>query len=384
MKQRFLISFVLVVLGAACLGLVTYTPVVEVVPGPGLPSGVECMASNNNLDLVRYDGRLFLAFRTAPSHFASSQTGLYILSSADGGETWEFEDEVRIGWDMREPRFLALPDKLMFYFFQAGKNPLAFTPKHVFAMERTKKGNWTKPRKVFQPGCVLWRAKHRRGRAYVTAYCGGAEMYEGGNMEIGIHFLTTTDGYNFEPVDFSRPVVHKGGSETAFEFDKDGRIYLAIRNEGGDGKSWGSKVCTASPDDIANWQCKVTPMKYDSPLMFRHNDDIYLIARRSLDGTYDKKERWMWDPAETLYYMARYWWTPKRTALYKLDKENLEMVPVLDFPSRGDTAFPGLVRLSDDEYLMYNYSSPPYGKERVWMTGQLTGTQIYSTIIKFR
>ena len=383
MKTRYLVVSALVFLGAACLGLVTYTPVVEVVPGAGLPPEVRCMESNNNLDLVRYKDRLFLAFRTAPYHFASEKTTLYIISSTDQGKTWEFEEEIRIGSDMREPRFLALPDKLMFYFFEAGKNPLAFTPKNIFAMERVGKGDWTGPQKVFKPGCVLWRAKYRNGRAYATVYCGGADMYEGGNKDVGIYFLNTSDGYNFEPVDRQRPVAHTGGSETAFEFDVDGRLYLAVRNEGGDGKTWGSKVCTAGPDDLADWECRVTPMKYDSPLMFRHNDEIYLIARRNPDGAYDKKERWMWDPAETLYYMARYWWTPKRTALYKLDKDSLEMVPVLDFPSRGDTAFPGLVRLSEDEYLMYNYSSHPYGKDRVWMTGQLTGTQIYSTIIKF-
>jgi hypothetical protein len=372
---------IIIFVALIALGEVSYSPPVQVVPGPGLPAEVECMDANNNLDLVRFKGRLFLAFRTAPTHFAGKNVRHYILSSEDGKE-WEYEAEVFMGSDMREPRFLVLGDKLMYYFFQAGKNPFAFSPQHIFAMERRGPGDWTESVKVYNPHCVLWRAKYRQGRAFITAYCGEG-MYTGGNAQIGIHFLTTKDGYNFEPVNPERPVVSTGGSETAFEFDEQGTLYLAIRNEAGDGKTWGSKVCKADPEDLAEWKCKDTPYKYDSPLMFRHNDDIYLIARRNIDGTYDKHQQWLPNPIETLYYLARYWWTQKRTALYKLDKENLTFEPILDFPSKGDTAFPALVRLDEDSYLMFNYSSPLEGKDRVWMTGQLTGTRIYSTIITF-
>jgi hypothetical protein len=373
----------LFIFSLSTLAAVTYTPLTQVVPGPTLPAPVQCLRSNNNLDLARFQGRLFLAFRTAPTHFAGTKTRLYIVSSADEGKSWEYEAQVFLGSDMREPRLLALGDKLMFYFFQAGKNPLGFTPRFVFAMERKAQGDWTEPQKVFKPGCVLWRAKERNGKAYATMYCGGAEEYTGGNAGIRIYFLATEDGYNFTPVNPERPISASGGSETAFEFDADGTLYLTIRNEGGDGLSWGSKVCKASPSDLADWDCAVTPMKYDSPLMFRHGDDIYLIARRNLDGAFDKEDRWLPDPMETLYYMARYWWTHKRTALYKLDKQKLVMDPVLDFPSRGDTAFPGLVAIDEDHYLMYNYSSDPEGKDRVWMSGQLHKTFIYSTIISF-
>jgi hypothetical protein len=384
MKYKVIMIGLLILAAREVKGEVGFSPLEQVAPGPGLPPRVQCMESNNNLDIVRFEGRLFLGFRTAPTHFAGTKVRMYIVSSVDQGKTWDYEAEVYIGSDMREPRFLVLDDKLMFYFFQAGKNPFAFSPKFVFAMERKAKGDWTEPRKIWEPGCVLWRAKVRNQKAYATGYCGGGDMYTGGTTGIGARFMTTDDGYNFRPVDPARPVSATGGSETAFEFDKHGALYLAIRNEAGDGKSWGSKVCRAEPHDLANWKCAVTPMKYDSPIMFRQGEDIYLIARRNIDGPYDKGQRWLWNPVETLYYMARYWWTKKRTALYKLDKDNLTMDPVLDFPSKGDTAFPGLARLDDNSLLMYNYSSPPEGKDRVWMTGQLTGQRIYSTLITFK
>lgn len=380
MRKNCLIGIVLSFLPALADGA-SYSPVVQVVPGPGLPPEVKCMGSNNNLDLVRFQDRLFLAFRTAPTHFASAKTRLYIVSSVDE-KKWDYEAEVWLGSDMREPRFLAIGDKLMFYFFEAGKNPLAFEPKQIFAMERKGRGEWSRPVAVFEPRCVLWRAKVRNGKAYATVYC-GTGMYTGGNEDISIYFLTSADGYHFSAVDPARPVVAKGGSETAFEFDASGNLYAVIRNETGDGRTWGSKVCTAPASALADWKCETTPFKYDSPLMFRHGDDLYLIARRNLDGAYDKEERWMWDPAEGLYYLARYWWTRKRTALYKLDTASLRLDPVLDFPSRGDTAFPALVQLDEHHYLMYNYSSPLEGKDRVWMAGQITGTRIYSTVLSF-
>lgn len=370
------------IFSAACLFAgVSHTPLVQMVPGPGLPPQVHCRSANNNLDLIRFHDRLFLAFRTAPTHFASAKTRLYIVSTVDQ-EKWDYEAEVFLGYDMREPRFLALGDKLMFYFFEAGKNPFSFTPQHIYAMERRGPGEWTEPVPVFEPQCVLWRAKVRNGRAYATVYCGEG-MYSGGNESISIYFLTTDDGYHFTPVNPDKPVVATGGSETAFEFDAQGNLYTVIRNETGDGQTWGSKVCRAAPADLSDWRCAVTPFKYDSPLLFRHGEEIYLIARRNLDGAYDKGQRWLPDPMEGLYYLARYWWTRKRTALYRLDRENLSLDPVLDFPSRGDTAFPALVPLDDNRYLIYNYSSPPEGKDRVWMSGQLTGTQIYSTILSF-
>lgn len=158
----------------------TYTPVVQVAPGPGLPPEVVCMDGNNNLDIARFDGKLFLGFRTAPHHFATKKTKLYIVSSEDG-KTWDFETEIYIRADMREPRFLVLGDKLMFYYFEAGKNPMAFSPRKVWAMERKGPGEWTEPVEVLGAGCVLWRAKVRNGVAYVSAYCGGESMYKFGN-----------------------------------------------------------------------------------------------------------------------------------------------------------------------------------------------------------
>ena len=289
-----------VLVGMGLVSGVSYTPLVQVVPGPGLPAQVKCMRSNNNLDIIQFDGRIFLAFRTAPTHFAGTKTHMYVVSTRDQ-KTWDYETEVFMGSDMREPRFLATNGKLMFYYFQAGKSIVSFSPQHIYALERKGLGDWTKPRPAFDQGCVLWRSKTINGKAYLTSYCGEGE-YTGGNSGIKIYLLTTEDGYEFKPVNPKHPVISTGGSETDFEIDSKGELYGVIRNEAGDGKSWASKVCKAPANDLANWSCKDTDYKPDSPLVFKHNDDIYVIGRRSLDGKYDKGDRWLPQSTQSLYY----------------------------------------------------------------------------------
>jgi len=384
MRKTRLAILAAALLAATGVSAVSYSPVVKVVPGPGLPAEVECMDSNNNLDIVRFDGRLFMGFRTAPDHFAGRKTMLYIVSSTDEGETWDYEAEVFMGTDMREPRFLALPDKLMFYFFQAGTNRMAFEPKFMFAMHRNSLGGWTEPEKIYQPGCIPWRAMTHKGRVYFTVHCGGAMFADAaeGSMK-GVHFLTTDNGYDLYPVVPEKRIAVENGGETAFAFDDDDTLYLTLRGGGDRVESFASSVCKATPENYADWECVQTKYKYASPFMFAHGGEIYLIARWSLDGVYDKGWRWMYDPVEGLAYEARYWWTKKRTALYRLDKEELVMERLFDFPSKGDTAFPGMVKIDDNSYLMYNYSNDPEGKDYVWMTGQLGETNIYSTIISF-
>ena len=65
-----------------------------------------------------------------------TETHLYIISSADGGETWEFERDIFLGADMREPRFVAIGGYLQLMFFEAGTNPGAFEPMRLWRTRR--------------------------------------------------------------------------------------------------------------------------------------------------------------------------------------------------------------------------------------------------------
>ena len=65
-------------------------------------------------------------------------------------------------------------------------------------------------------------------------------------------------------------------------------------------------------------------------------------------------------------------------------KEEKRLEPLFDFPSSGDTAYAGIIRLDDKRLLLYNYSSDFEGFDWNWIGGQLAGSNIYSTILEFK
>lgn len=85
---------------------ILHTDLQQIIPSDNLPKEVQTQNANNNLDVYLWKGRYYVAFRTAPSHFASAKTKMYIISTTDF-EEWAFELEIALGSDVREPRFYA-------------------------------------------------------------------------------------------------------------------------------------------------------------------------------------------------------------------------------------------------------------------------------------
>jgi len=363
----------------------TLSEPVIVVPSDGLPAGVELQNANNNLDVVAHDDRIFLAFRTAPSHFAGRRATLYVVSTADQ-ETWEFEATFHLEKDLREPRLLSWNGRLFLYFAVLGSNPLNFEPGVMMFSERTAPGEWTEPEEFYEEGFIAWRTKTINGTPYMLAYVGGEGIYDVDPEPMRVHWLTTSDGANWEPVVPAQPVVLEGGcSETDFVFLDDGTLIAVCRNEMGDESGWGAKICRAEAETLGDWQCVGDTRKYDSPLMFRHGDEVYLIGRRNLNdsGDYDLGFDDLNTTLQHLLYELDYWIHPKRTSLWHVDPQTLEVEFVLDLPSRGDTCFPGLIELDADRFLVYNYTSPLDGPDTIWVLGQLGPTQILRQEISF-
>jgi len=353
----------------------------EVVPSPGLPD-LALFPANNNLDVVRHEGRVYLAFRNAPNHFAGTKTRMHIVSSGDE-RVWRHEATFFRGTDLREPRFLSWNGRLFLYFAVLGSDPFSFEPQGMMVSEK-QGGTWTEPEWFHEPGFIPWRAKVVNGVPYLLAYVGGENIYEPGGHPIEVHWLTTSDGRTFRPVVAGRPAVLRGGgSETDFVIQDDGSIVAVVRNEAGDAMGWGSKVCRAEAGTPGDWRCAGDPRKFDSPLLFRHGRTISLVARRNLTATgyYDLMMRDLPPDRQTLLYQADYWQRPKRCALWRVDPDALEVELVLDLPSRGDTCFPALLDLGAGEYALYNYSSPLEGEDVSWLAGQLGPTRIYRLLL---
>lgn len=371
----------------------------HVVPFPGgSPNQVTLQPANNNLDVVVHGGRKFLAWRTAPTHFASPTTELYVAS--EGSDGWRFEGKFALGTDIREPRFLEIGGKLILFFAVLGKDSQKFEPQGMKVTEYIEPGHWTAPEWSYEPGFIPWRARVIDGRAYLIGYIGGDNIYDKSGKPIEIHFLNTVDGRSFTPVVPGKPIVQTGGgSETDFTILGDGTLVAVTRNEAGDQSfGFGSKICRAEPGDLSSWTCKTDPKKYDSPLVFRHGSDVYLVGRRNMTdtGNYDLGDSELSYLEQQQKYEVDYSFHPKRCSLWKVDPDALSVSFVLDLPSRGDTCFASELHDASkpDDFTIYNYSNfldgdddcahwPDDCKALDWFVGQGKPTMIYRIGLSF-
>jgi hypothetical protein len=371
---------------AGDLGLPTLGEADFVVPGDGLPDEVVLQEANNNLGVVMHEGRRYLAWRTAPSHFASPETTMWVVSSEDG-VSWDFEASVALGTDVREMQFLSWEGDLWLYFAVLGDNPLDFEPQGMRMMHLDAPGDWSEPVEVNDPTFIPWRTKVLDGKPSMIGYVGGENVYEPDGEPIRVQWLTTTDGATFTPyLGGDDPVVHEGGaSETDIAFLDDGSLVAVLRNEAGEGNDFGSKICTAPAADLAAWTCSHDKRKFDSPLVFTHGGSVWLIGRRNVtdDGFYDLDEDELSHADQYLRYQGAYWFEPKRCSLWKVDPTERSVAFVLDLPSRGDTCFPDALDLGDGLFEVWNYTSPPDGPDIDWIDGQNGTTGIYRIDLTF-
>jgi hypothetical protein len=352
-------------------------PAVPVVPGPAAVPEVVVGRANNNLDACDHDGRRWLAWRTAPHHFASPQARLHVVSSGDGGSTWRFETTVHLARDVREPRFLSWDGRLFLYFFTLGTSAFRFEPDRVHVIERTPDG-WTAAEPISRPGVVEWRPRLLGGVPVMSVYLGADTTYAAHPEPTRVELWTTTDGREWHPLDPDHPVAHVGGTETDIVEAPGGGWVAVTRKEGPAG--WGSDICRADTPGPRDWRVRNVPIKLDSPLLFRDGDHVLLLARRQVafGGRYDLGWNRLSPPRRTRAYQLLYWTTRKRTALWSVDPDRLEVTWLLDLPSRGDTCFPAVVSDGPGRYTVYNYSSALDGWDRPWVAGQLGRTAIHS------
>jgi hypothetical protein len=368
------------------------TPTV-VAPSAAMPEGVVSQVAHNNLDIAWHDagdgGRLYFAFRTAATHFAGPEAVMYVVSTADL-MTWRKEGEFALGTDVREPQLVSIGGVLRFYFVELGSDPFEFTPRGVKVATWEGPGRFGPTEDIFAPGFLVWRIKPMRpgdDKVYAFGYDGGENVYDNDGEVIEVSWLESRDGLAWGPVDAAQPVVLAGGvSETDAAILSDGRVIAVSRNEAGDEGGFGSKVCRGEASQPARWFCRDDKRKYDSPLILQHNDAVYLVARRQVtaDGHYDLDRDDLSLAEQYSLYQQTYWTTPKRCALWRVDPEALTVSHVFDLPSAGDTCFPEAVRLTERQWLLFNYSSPweDVGtRDPSWLNGQTEPTSIYWTVL---
>jgi hypothetical protein len=370
-----------------------------------VPPEIQPMGSNNNDSLALYEGRLYLAWRSAPTHFASKKTTLFVMSSGDLGATWQHEETIKLSTDIREPFFAEIGGKLFLYYMELGDNPFSFDPKQAWYTVLDHGGPWSAPAVLdgFPKETMIWAIQHHRGQAWLTGYDG--MHYKADKAGISVVFKTSRDGLTWTDVDPAHPVPYHGGvSEVGFDFDSEGNFWGIGRNEDGDETGFGAQIFFGRAGAEGEWSSftKSIPFRYDSPRMFTQDGELYLVARRNIRYHGDTFETakydlgWGSDFGLLKWpYLGEYSTLPKRTSLYRLDRDKKELVRILDFPSASDTCFPSIVRLGPKKLLIANYSSPlldgtdhtPNILKWAWVRGQLTqkyGTGVYLATLEFK
>lgn len=381
---------------------------VQVVPA-NLPADVVADNANNNLAAATFEGATFLAFRSAPDHFASPQARMYVVRSVDDGLTWSLEGTFATGRDLREPEFLVLGGTLFLYISELGVDAGSFDPGRVLVTERQGAATWKPLEQLFADGRVVWRVKNYGGTAFMSYYVGGENIYrpltdlvgpDGLNVDaftqpfapetLEVRLAESPDGRTWT----DRSTVRVGGgSETAFSIDSSGaavavmRVELAELRDGAQPQA-GSALCQAKTVRDT-WQCTLGPEKFDSPAMFEQDGELYLVARRSLDtppggngGEYGYK------PVVTSFdygeLQRRYVCSRKRCALWRVIPAENRVAHVADLPSKGDTCFPSVVPgPGANTWVVYDYSSPlDSAEDPAWCVGQQGPTVIYRHVIQ--
>ncbi|MCS6895761.1 MAG: hypothetical protein NZZ60_06410 [Bacteroidia bacterium] len=329
--------------------------------------------SHNNVDITFFQGKYYLAFRTAPTHFPSRKAQIRIMHSSDLQE-WTCDTSFCMGRDLREPRWLVWKGRLYLYFFAGSQSSWRFDSKGIIGATQEGNGRWD----TFQigwAGWVPWRARAGDSVAYLSVYW-GRDLY-GLRHHSEVRLLCSTDGRSWHSLTPAPQLSLPHATETDFWIESDGKLWAITRSEGR-----GSYLSYASSPD-SPWTSIALENKYDSPLLFGTPDGLYLIARRHLPGKADRAPRVL--PA----FIRRYWnlllysLSRKRTALYRIDTLHHRVEWLMDIPGWGDTAFPAIYPSRGEEFIIANYTNPLSGKDVWWLRGQLSRTVIYTARLRW-
>ena len=294
-------------------------------------------------DLCRFQGQLYLTFRSCPDgHMVHPTASIMILRSLDDGAHWEPVHRFSVkDRDTRDPHFLVFRNRLFVYTGTWYSGPGTIKPedydlnKHLgFAAWSDDGATWNSP--VLLEGTFghyIWRAASFEGKAYL---CGrrklGFEIGPRGEGEkIQSLMLESDDGLVWKKRAYFQETA---GDETAFLFQSDGGL-LGVGRHGG-GKN--AQLLRAKPP-YADWERKDLGRSIGGPLLAKWGDRIVVGGRMT---TAEKG--------------------PKTALCWLVGDELKEFA---ELPSGGDNSYPGFVELSPQRALVSYYSSherDPSGK----------------------
>ncbi len=284
-------------------------------------------------DLVQFQGKFYLTFRSCPDGHMVHPTSSIIILSSDDTQDWKQVHRFRVEKrDTRDPHFLVFKDKLFVYTgtWYSGETTLKREDydlnKHLgYAAWSSDGRNWHSPIMLEGTfGHYIWRANTFGGKAYL---CGRrkqnfavAPKGEGPLVESAM--LESDDGLTWRKRALFQEVQ---GDETTFQFEPDGSLLAVARRGRGN-----AQICRSKPP-YGVWRRSDLGRYIGGPLLTRWGGRHVVGGRKSMAGE---------EPKTSMYWL--------------LDDKLVEFA---ELPSGGDNSYPGFVELSPTRARMSWYSS---------------------------
>lgn len=342
--------------------------------------------SNNNVTIATFENKAVMAYRKAPSHFASPEAKVIVaIAAVDDLDKWTEIWEYSTGTDdIREMILFRLNSTMFLYFSLLAPSKCGFTPRNLQWCKSNDCHSWSKPQQIGRPTEIAWDIKVHKDIVYKTSYTGNHYCAK---AVCTVLFEKSTDGMVWEPVGKQSEVYSGGVCEVSFAFLQNGDLVAIGRNEDGDATGWGSQIFYARADYLGNWQHLAVslPSRLDSPrLMCTSKNELLLFARFANDS-YAYAPSWMPRALQKGINLTMYSSLPKSAAVYRIDHPNSEgvfsdtPVEIVQFlEAYGDTGFFSLAEMPGrtDEWILANYASTCHS-HAPWLYGQVYPTDVF-------
>ncbi|QYJ73922.1 exo-alpha-sialidase [Shewanella sp. FJAT-52076] len=291
-------------------------------------------------DLIRFDGRLYCAFREGSAH-VSPDGALRVLVSADEGASWHEAALIRLEeGDLRDARLLVWQGQL--YLF--GARAIAGEPLQSLMWRSPDGCHWQAAEHCADTGYWLWRViaddseqtAPNESALYGVAYRPGPDGY--------VRLYRAAPKGTLKGADFTSLVVclNRDGyvNETGLEISDGTFTCLLRRDPVWDDRKNGLLGKASTP--FTDWQWLELDCRIGGPVAFRWRGRLLAIVR-----LYDEKIR---------------------TSLVEICETTGHVAEHLSLPSGGDTSYAGVVmqHAEHSDELKVSYYSSHEGKTAIY------------------
>ena len=292
-------------------------------------------------DLIRFEGKFYCTFREANSHAirTTADFGKIRVLSSNDGEAWEsFALIEKKGYDLRDPSLSISPaGKLMILMAGSLYDGVKIAAVHCqVSFLDTKKNSFSDTEPVKYHKNInsdlnwLWRVKWFNGEAYGVVY-----QLEKGTGNSKIYLVKSKNGVNYTLV--TSLEVEGTPNETALNITPEGKLALVVRREGKNEDG----LLGESRYPFKKWNWVHTGFKLGGPNFIFAPGGEMLIGTR----TFSKTGNWL-------------------TGLLASNSTG-GFKQILEFPSKGDCSYPGMLIYNDKLY--FSYYSSHEGKPSVYL-----------------